>query len=244
MRPRVWFLDLDDTLHHASHAIFAAIDLRMTDFVERHLGVGRDEADRLRRDYWQRYGATLIGMVRHHGVDAGRFLHETHDFDVAALLRVERGLHRLGRALPGRKLLLTNSPDRYARDVLRGIGLHRELRRRYSIEDQRLHGQWRPKPSVAMLRALLAREGLPNGRALGRRAVLVDDNRDNLRAAYRAGLATVLVQMRDDLLPGGMGRRLRGGAYLCGRLRSVRRLPALAARLRANRPGATGHLPG
>jgi putative hydrolase of the HAD superfamily len=233
MPPRmVWFFDLDNTLHDASHAIFAAIDTRMTDFLEQRLGIARPQADHLRRHYWRRYGATLIGLVRHHGVDAGTFLRQTHDFDVPGLLRAERGLSRLGRALAGRKLLLTNSPDRYAIDVLEGIGMRRHFHRRYAIEHQRLHGAWRPKPSVAMLRALLAREGLPTGRTLGRRAVLVDDNRENLLAAHRAGYATVLVQHR----PGGPRaapvRRIRGCSFLSARVRSVHQLPALASRLR------------
>jgi putative hydrolase of the HAD superfamily len=68
-RKLVWFFDLDNTLHDASHAIFGAIDSRMTSYVERHLAVDRAEADRIRRHYWLRYGATLLGLVRHHGID-------------------------------------------------------------------------------------------------------------------------------------------------------------------------------
>jgi len=44
-RPLVWFFDLDNTLHDASHAIFRAIDSRMTAYVERHLQVDPIEAD-------------------------------------------------------------------------------------------------------------------------------------------------------------------------------------------------------
>jgi hypothetical protein len=106
-RRLVFFFDLDDTLHDASHAIFRQIDTRMTDYVERHLDVDRGEANRLRTLYWHRYGATLLGLVRHHAVDAAHFLRETHDFDVAALVRAERGLTRLFARLPGRKVLLT-----------------------------------------------------------------------------------------------------------------------------------------
>src|SRR6266853_5699164 len=80
---RVWFFDLDDTLHDASHAIFGAIDARMTGFVERHLGLAREQADRLRRYYWRRYGATMLGLIRHFNVDPHQFLRETHDFEVA-----------------------------------------------------------------------------------------------------------------------------------------------------------------
>jgi pyrimidine 5'-nucleotidase len=128
VRRFVFFFDLDDTLHDASHAIFRQIDTRMTDYVERHLEVDRGEANRLRTFYWHRYGATMLGLVRHHAVDPTHFLRETHDFDVAALVRAERGLTRLFARLPGRKVLLTNAPKAYANEVLRALAVHRHFR--------------------------------------------------------------------------------------------------------------------
>ncbi|HSQ09211.1 MAG TPA: pyrimidine 5'-nucleotidase [Burkholderiaceae bacterium] len=184
----VWLFDLDNTLHDASHAIFGAIDRRMTDYVERELGVERGEANRLRTLYWRRYGATLLGLVRHHGIDPHHFLRETHDFDVAELLRAERGLVRLFARLPGRKLLLTNAPLAYAGSVLRELSLHRHFRTRYSIERMRVHGTYRPKPSRLMLRSMLARERIrPSA------AVLVEDSVTNLKAARSLGMRTVLI---------------------------------------------------
>ena len=220
-RPPVWFFDLDNTLHDASHAIFRAIDSRMTAYVERHLAVDRVEADRIRRHYWLRYGATMLGLVRHHGVDPHHFLRETHDFEVVDLLRAERGLARLFARLPGRKVLLTNAPDRYARAVVRALAIDRHLGARYTIETMRLHGSFRPKPSRSMLRHMLARERVPPGRA-----VLVEDSAANLRAARAVGFRTVLVT--------GHSRgssRLRVGCVGL-RLRSVLELPRARARLR------------
>ena len=214
---RVWFFDLDDTLHEASRAIFAAIDTRMTEFVQRHLELTRAQADQLRLYYWRRYGATMLGLVRHHDVDPHRFLRETHDFPVEELMRIEQGLARMLTRLPGRKVLLTNAPDAYAGQVLRRLGLHRHIRVRYPIERLRLHGQFRPKPSQSMLRVVLAREGLA-GRANAGRAVLVDDTPRNLKAARAAGFATVL-------RIGPLARRpLAGGAYIDARVRTVRQL--------------------
>jgi putative hydrolase of the HAD superfamily len=216
-RQRVWFFDLDDTLHEASHAIFDAIDERMTDFVQRHLELTREQADALRHDYWRRYGATMLGLVRHHGIDPHRFLRETHDFRIEELVRIERGLARTLARLPGRKVLITNAPGAYAARVLRHVGLHRHIRMRYPIERLRVHGHFRPKPSVSMLRAVLAREGLA-GRANAARAVLVDDSAANLKAARAAGFSTVL---RIGPLA---RRRLTGAAYIDARLRTVRQL--------------------
>jgi putative hydrolase of the HAD superfamily len=219
MPPRVWFFDLDNTLHDAAHAIFAAIDTRMTTYVERHLKVDRVLADRLRREYWLKYGATLLGLVRHHAVDPHHFLRETHDFDVAELLRAERGLVALFSRLPGRKVLLTNAPAAYAQRVVSRLGLATHFARRYGIEAMRVHGAFRPKPSRALLRHLLARE-----RVSAHRAVVVEDSLPNLKSAR-----TVLVQVHRR---GTAARPLRRPAYVDLRVQSVRELTRRLAFLR------------
>jgi putative hydrolase of the HAD superfamily len=191
--------------------------------VQRHLVVDEHEANRLRQTYWHRYGATLLGLMRHHAVDPHHFLRETHDFDIPALLRAERGLGQLFGRLPGRKVLLTNAPAAYAATVVRELALQRHLPQRYAIESMRVHGQFRPKPSRSMLRMMLARE-----RCAPARAVLVEDSRANLKAARASGFLTVLVS------PAQSGRRRLPGRppYVDLRIRSVRDLPRALARLR------------
>jgi len=222
----VWFFDLDNTLHDATHAIFREIDSRMTDYVERHLVVDRAEANRLRELYWRRYGATLLGLVRHHAVNPHHFLRETHDFDVTEMLRTERGLVRLLARLPGRKVLLTNAPNAYSGAVLRKLQLDRHFGAQYSIERMRVHRAFRPKPSRLMLRAVLARERVPQGRA-----VLVEDSRPNLKAARSLGFRTVLLTRHSSLRMQAGGRRARPG-YVDLRIGSMHRLPRHLARLR------------
>jgi FMN phosphatase YigB (HAD superfamily) len=47
-RGPVWLFDLDNTLHHASHEIFPAINKAMTQYIIDTLNVDLDEANRLR----------------------------------------------------------------------------------------------------------------------------------------------------------------------------------------------------
>jgi putative hydrolase of the HAD superfamily len=160
----------------------------MTYAVAQALGIDIDAADQIRSQYWRRYGATVIGMVRHHGVNARSFLASSHDFDIAPLVRAESLLaHKLKR-LPGRKVLITNAPFHYARAVLRRLGILWQFDSLWTIEHMCLHGELRPKPSAALLRYVLAREGVPPARA-----VLVEDTLINLRSARRVGLRTVHV---------------------------------------------------
>jgi putative hydrolase of the HAD superfamily len=192
--PLLWLFDLDDTLHNASHAIFPAIHVNMNRFIEETLraaGLPCDPAsvDVARQGYWIRYGATLLGMVEHHQVKPADFLAAAHRFDdLPSMIRAERGLARLLDRLPGRKILLTNAPRGYAREVVRHLGLHRHFAKHIPIELMRVHGRLRPKPSRLLLRSLLARERMPAGRC-----ILVEDTLSTLKAAKSVGMRTVLV---------------------------------------------------
>ncbi|MES2535316.1 MAG: pyrimidine 5'-nucleotidase [Pseudomonadota bacterium] len=189
-----WLFDLDNTLHNASHAIFPAINVNMNAYITKVLSDAGapstvDAVNAARLAYWRRYGATLLGMVKHHQVRPEDFLREAHRFDnLAGMIRAERGLGRMLRRLPGRKILLTNAPRRYAHDVLRHLGLHRHFARHVPIELMTVHRQLRPKPSRQLLRKLVAKE-----RAAARRCVLVEDTVANLKGAKAIGMRTVLV---------------------------------------------------
>jgi putative hydrolase of the HAD superfamily len=191
-RRLTWLFDLDNTLHDASHAIFPAINSNMNAAITRVLNAEQkpahpDAVDAVRMAYWKRYGATLLGMMRHHAVRADEFLRDAHCFEnLSQMIRAERGLARVFRRLPGNKILLTNAPQAYARDVIRHIGLHRHFAEHVPIESMVVHRQLRPKPSRLMLQQLLASRGLR-----ARDCVLVEDTLANLKSAKSLGLRTV-----------------------------------------------------
>lgn len=185
----VWLFDLDNTLHDASHAIFPAINRLMTAYVARVLGSDEATASRVRVDYWQRYGATLLGMIRHHQVDPADFLRAAHDFpELADMVRVRRGLVAGLRRLPGRKILVTNAPRDYAMAVMAVAGIDRCFERVVAIEDMWVHGHLRPKPDRRMLRRLLAQIGVAP-----HRVVLVEDTVSHLKHYAAMGIRTAWV---------------------------------------------------
>jgi len=233
----VWLFDLDNTLHDASHAIFPAISANMNTYIGRVLGDGltpatQAQVDAARLGYWKRYGATLLGMIRHHGVSAADFLHVTHDLGALdKLVRAEKGLGTLLRRLPGRKILLTNAPTRYSTDVMRHLGLSRHFAHHVAIEHMHVHRQLRPKPSSLMLRRLLRKHGVA-----ARRCILVEDTLANLKSASRLGLRTVWVtqylRMSDPIGKAPLPRTLKRPGYVDVKVKSVRQLPARLHRLR------------
>lgn len=201
-RSPIWLFDLDNTLHNASHAIFPAISHNMNVYMADLLGDGTTPADSetvntVRQQYWKRYGATLMGLVKHHGVRSDDFLREAHRFeDLPSMIRAERGLARLFKRLPGRKILFTNAPRQYSHQVMRHLGLHRHFAQHIPIEEMRVHGHLQPKPSSRFLRKLLASQGLH-----ARQCILVEDSLANLRAAKKLGIRTVLVTQYTQKTP-------------------------------------------
>lgn len=182
---RVWLFDLDNTLHNASPHIFPHINRAMREYIERHLGLDENAANRLRQDYWQRYGATLLGLIRHHAIDPRHFLHETHQFpDLARMLVFEKPLLHTLKRLPGRKILFSNAPRAYAEAVLELTGLDRHFATVYSVESLK----FRPKPMPQGFRALLRAERLDP-----RRCIMVEDSLANLVTARKLGMKTVWV---------------------------------------------------
>lgn len=182
----IWLFDLDNTLHNASAAIFAEIDSRMGQSIEELLEIDAVEADYLRRKYWLRYGATLIGLVKHHGIDAADFLHRSHDFNVNDHLHSERALRPQLQRLPGKKIILTNAPANYAHRILNALNIHHLFERCISIEDMQRQHQFRPKPSKRLMKQLLVELGVQ-----GVQCLFVDDTLRNLKAAHQLGIKTI-----------------------------------------------------
>ena len=209
---KVWIFDLDNTLHNATPHIFPHINRAMTEYVQAHLGLDEAAAGELRQRYWKRYGATLLGLMRHHDTDPRDFLWHTHQFpELERMLVHEPQLRAVLRRLPGRKLVFSNSPVHYSSAVLKALGVADLFDDVFSIERTR----YRPKPdSDGFLRLCRAHHLKPQ------RCIMVEDNLDNLRTACRLGMTTVWV-----------ARAARAPGYVDVKVPNLMQLPRLLAHL-------------
>ncbi len=179
----VWVFDLDNTLYPANHTVFDTIGDRMTAYIARHLGVSPEDALAVRERYHDAYGATVIGLVENHGVDAADFLVYVHDAflgDVAA----DPELAALIGALPGRRIVFTNGARSYAHRIIAQLGLEGVFERIVALEDVGLI----PKPELTAFERLVALCDIDP-----RRAVMIEDHARNLQAPAAMGFATVLI---------------------------------------------------
>jgi putative hydrolase of the HAD superfamily len=180
---RTWVFDLDNTLYPPECRLFDLIEVRMTAYVMRALGLSREGADDLRRSYWARYGTTLAGLIREHGLDPVPFLADVHDIPMDRLTPDMRLADAIAR-LPGRRIVYTNADTVYARRVIDARGLNGLFDGIYGIE----HAGYLPKPEQAAFQAVFALDGL----AVTESAMFEDDAR-NLQVPHALGLRTIHV---------------------------------------------------
>lgn len=176
--------DLDNTLYPSSSGLFDLIDARIHRFLEERLGLAPEEATARRRRYRATYGITLAGLMAEEKTDPGDYLRWVHDVPVEELLAPDPALGRLLGELPCASHVFTNGSTAHAERVLARLGVRRHVGRVFGIEST----GYRPKPEAAAFLQVLEELGLDAGRV-----VYVDDLPENLDAARRLGMTTVLV---------------------------------------------------
>lgn len=179
---RAWVFDLDNTLYPARD-LYDEIGVRMTNYISRTLSLDPAEAHEIQERYFHDYGATVVGLVRHHGIDARDFLLDVHTAD-HSVLSADPELRALIARLPGRRIIFTNGGGGHAERVLDKLNLADLFDAVLDIESCGLA----PKPQRESYDRVLAATGIS---AHG--AMLIEDTLRNLEPAHEMGFTTALV---------------------------------------------------
>ena len=185
MSEKIWIFDLDDTLHNATAHVFPVMNRAMTQYIMDELSLNETDAHQLRQHYWRVYGATLKGLMRHHGTDPHHFLQVTHELNALPemVLQVKRLKNMLQR-LDGRKLVFTNAPRCYALRVLELLGISDCFELIFSVESTKFYA----KPSVRGFQQLLK-----TIKASAHNCIMLEDNLAALMTAKRLGMRTIWI---------------------------------------------------
>jgi putative hydrolase of the HAD superfamily len=181
--------DLDDTLYPTSAGLMNEISVRMSEFMVSQVGIPPDQVDRVRRDYWSRYGTTLRGLYLERHVDARAFLDYVHAVDLAKYLRPNPRLDDMLAALPLQKGIFTNAPADHARRVLSALGIERHFDAIFDI----YFLQYESKPAAAAYERVAASLRVP-----ATECAMVDDTARNLAPAKALGMRTVWLDGNDN----------------------------------------------
>ena len=157
----------------------------MTQYIMDELEMSETAAHSLRQHYWQVYGATLKGLMRHHGVDPYHFLDETHKLmKLPEMVLQTKRLGHMLQALYGRKVIFTNAPRGYALRVLDLLGIGDCFELVFSVESTKFHAKPSMRGFQMLLKALQVRPG---------DCVMLEDSLPALMTAKRLGMQTIWV---------------------------------------------------
>ncbi len=183
---RSWVFDLDNTLYPRHTNLFAQVDVRIRDFVQKLLQLGPNEAQVLQRDYYRRYGTTLRGLIVEHGITPDDFLEYVHDIDHSVVTPDPRLANAIAR-LPGRRFVFTNGSRLHAEKVMARLGLGPDFTDIFDI----VRADLIPKPHPDTYARFLAENEIDPATA-----AMFEDLARNLEVPKALGMATVLIVPR------------------------------------------------
>lgn len=196
-----WVFDLDNTLYPHHVNLWQQVDERIRDYIADFLKVPKDEAFRLQKDYYKRYGTSMRGLMTEHGMNPDDYLDYVHQIDHSPL-EPNPALGAAIEQLCGRKLILTNGTRRHADAVLARLGLDSHFENVFDI----IAAELEPKPSPQTYDRFLKAHDVDAGKA-----AMFEDLARNLAVPYALGMTTVLV------VPEGTREVFREGWELEGR---------------------------
>ena len=196
-----WVFDLDNTLYPHHLNLWQQVDERIRSYVAEFLKVSKDEAFRVQKDYYRRYGTTMRGLMTEHGLKPDDYLEYVHQIDHSPLTP-DPALGDALERLPGRKLILTNGTRKHAEAVMARLEIDRHFEDVFDIAAADLD----PKPLPQVYQRFLALHQVDPAKA-----AMFEDLARNLEAPHALGMTTVLV------VPQGQREVFREGWELEGR---------------------------
>ena len=187
-RKNFWIFDLDNTLYPASTRIFNMIDQRMKSFISMKLNISPEEAFTLQKDFYKNYGTTLSGLMKFYNVDPDQFLDYVHNIDFSKIKRSEKLRQSINR-LQGKKILYTNGDMKYAKKVLKAIGIDKSIPNIFDIKK----ANFIPKPELISYKKMIEEFEIDP-----EKAVFFEDIEKNLEPAYKLGITTVHIDIEHD----------------------------------------------
>jgi putative hydrolase of the HAD superfamily len=178
-----WVFDLDNTLYPAHTNLFAQVDVRIRDYVARLLDVAPEIANGIQKDYYQRYGTTLRGLMEEHGITPDGFLDYVHDID-HSVVAPDPALAAALADLPGRKFIFTNGSRAHAEKTAARLGVTGHFDDIFDIVSAGLL----PKPNRECYDLFIRQTGVSPARA-----AMFEDLARNLAVPHALGMHTVLV---------------------------------------------------
>ena len=182
-----WIFDLDNTLYDIKLSLFKRVSIRITQFIINYFGITKNEALKLQRELYLKYGLTLRGLIVEKKIEPQDFLKYVHDVEFPEL-KIDNELKSLLSNLKGKKYIYTNASYQHAKNILTLLGVMEEFEYILDIEAT----DFIPTPNIESYQIMKKKLCLRNKDM--EKAIFIEDTARNLVPAKNLGMSTVWME--------------------------------------------------
>lgn len=179
-----WIFDLDNTMYDINLGLFKKISNRITDFIMSKYSLDIDQAKKIQKEYYLKYGLTLRGLIVEKKLEPDEFLDYVHDVEHPELKKNDQLISKI-RILEGKKIIFTNATSKHAKKILKILELEHDFDQIIDIKDL----EYIPKPDKRSYKKLL--ECLNLNKENLDKTIFFEDTVKNLIPAKELGITTV-----------------------------------------------------
>ena len=179
-----WIFDLDNTMYDINLGLFKKISNRITDFIMSKYSLDIDQAKKIQKEYYLKYGLTLRGLIVEKKLEPEEFLDYVHDVEHPELKKNDQLISKI-RILEGKKIIFTNATSKHAKKILKILDLEDDFDQIIDIKDL----EYIPKPDKRSYKKLL--ECLNLNKENLDKTIFFEDTVKNLIPAKELGITTV-----------------------------------------------------
>ena len=179
-----WIFDLDNTIYDINLGLFKKISNRITDFIMSKYSLDIDQAKKIQKEYYLKYGLTLRGLIVEKKLEPDEFLDYVHDVEHPELKKNDQLISKI-RILEGKKIIFTNATSKHAKKILKILELEDDFDQIIDIKDL----EYIPKPDKRSYKKLL--ECLNLNKENLDKTIFFEDTVKNLIPAKELGITTV-----------------------------------------------------
>ena len=179
-----WIFDLDNTMYDINLGLFKKISNRITDFIMSKYSLDIDQAKKIQKEYYLKYGLTLRGLIVEKKLEPEEFLDYVHDVEHPELKKNDQLISKI-RILEGKKIIFTNATSKHAKKILKILELEDDFDQIIDIKDL----EYIPKPDKRSYKKLL--ECLNLNKENLDKTIFFEDTIKNLIPAKELGITTV-----------------------------------------------------
>jgi len=179
-----WIFDLDNTMYDINLGLFKKISNRITDFIMSKYSLDIDQAKKIQKEYYLKYGLTLRGLIVEKKLEPEEFLDYVHDVEHPELKKNDQLISKI-RILEGKKIIFTNATSNHAKKILKILELEHDFDQIIDIKDL----EYIPKPDKRSYKKLL--ECLNLNKENLDKTIFFEDTVKNLIPAKELGITTV-----------------------------------------------------